>query len=112
MIDTFQALAVVVLAILPGASYMFRLRKGRWLLRPERRGPPDPVPGSVRRAADSLLRADLLPVPEVYTDRQVARAELDWRWVWTAVALYVLVPTAIGLLPVSGISVGGVGCGG
>lgn len=98
MITTFQAIAVVALALLPGALYTFAFER---------------VAGAFGVAlADRVLRflaatAVLWalasgPMFLLYEDfilsGRAARGELDWRWVWAASLLYVVLPTALGSL--------------
>jgi uncharacterized protein DUF6338 len=98
VIDTFEALAVVGLAILPGASYTFTFER---------------VAGSFgQNLADRVIRfivasavlqalfsgPTYLLYQKYVLSGQAGRGQLEWYWVWIASAAYVLLPAGLGLL--------------
>jgi len=92
--DTFQAVAVIVVALLPGALYVwaFERQAGRWGI-----GLSDRLLRFVGGSA--LFHAAAAPLTYWVWAEQVPRVRagdpLSW-WLWPLVIAYVAVPTTIG----------------
>jgi hypothetical protein len=103
VVDTFQAVAVVILALLPGALYMWarEQRTGRWGV-----GQADRVLRFV--GASSLLHVMLAPLTyygygELIQSGRLARGEpLSW-WYWLLAIAYVFMPIGAGRLVGTGV---------
>jgi hypothetical protein len=103
VVDTFQAIAVVALALLPGALYMWarEQRTGRWGV-----GLADRLLRFV--GASALLHVFLAPLTyylygELVRSGRVARGEPLSLWYWLLAVGYVIVPIAAGRLVGTGV---------
>lgn len=101
MPDTFQAVAVVAVALLPGALYVwaFERQAGRWGI-----GLSDRLLRFVGGSA--LFQATAAPLMYwMWTDQvpnAQARTPLSW-WVWLLVVAYVTTPTLLGTVVGRGV---------
>ena len=98
MIGTFQGLAVALLAILPGATYLFSFERvaGAFGVKLADR--------VIRFLAASAVFVAALSGPlyllyqEVVVTGQLRNGAVDWRWLWIFSVLYVAIPAALGNL--------------